>query len=295
MVATARFVNDYVDYLEFQKSFSGNTITAYIKDLEQYFSFQELELGDKSPLASNTATIRSWLVSLMEENLKTTSINRKLSTLKSFFKYLRMMELVEINPAKPVRNLKLPQKIPVYLRVKESNRLFDDLSEAEDDDLLKSSVVLLLYHTGIRRMELIELKLTNVDLKKGQIKVYGKGKKERIVPIGLEVVRVLERYKRIRLSIESESDTLFILPNGKPLYPKWVYNCVNTTISKYSKVEKKSPHVLRHSFATHLLQNGAEIASIKELLGHASLASTQIYAQSDIAHLKKVHKLHPKS
>ncbi|MCO4818219.1 MAG: tyrosine-type recombinase/integrase [Bacteroidetes bacterium] len=295
MVTTARLFQNYLDYLSFQKSYSSHTVDAYLKDLEQFGAYQAKEFDVSAFQETNTAIIRSWVVFLMEAQMTATTVNRKLSTLKSFFKYLRMMDVIEVNPAAKVRNLKLPAKIPSYVRKAEANRLFDDISSVTGEASLESTVMALLYNTGIRRAELIGLKAEDVDLVKGQIKVFGKGKKERIVPIGKEMVSQLEKYITTSREQENPSNHFFVLPNGKPLYPKWVYNCVNKWLKQYSNVEKKSPHVLRHSFATHLLQNGAEIAAIKELLGHSSLASTQIYAQSDIAHLKKVHKLHPKS
>jgi len=295
MVATAHIVQEYLDYLTFQKSYSSNTITAYNNDIYQFIQFQSEHFQVASPLESQTDYIRSWVVSMVDSGVKATSINRKISTLKSFFKYLRKMDYLESNPVTVVRNLKVPHKIPTYVAKTESNRMFDDLANNDEFSELQFAVITLLYHTGIRRMELIELTLANVDLEKMQMKVFGKGKKERIVPLGLEVVGVLRKYLSVRREIETTSKTFFVLDNGKPLYPKWVYNCVNRLLTQYTKSDKRSPHVMRHSFATHLLQNGAEIAAIKELLGHASLASTQIYAQSDIAHLKKVHKLHPKS
>jgi integrase/recombinase XerC len=295
MVTTARIFQDYLDYLSFQKSYSEHTVSAYRKDLGQYQQFQLNFFEEESPIKAQSTFIRSWVVALVESGLKPSSVNRKLSTLKSFFKYLRMLGHVEVNPASGVRNLKLPHKIPSYVRKAESDKMFDDLARMESESPLESAVLTLLYNTGIRRAELIGLKRSNVDLANGQMKVFGKGKKERIVPLGKEVSNCLKNYEQHRDELNIPSDAFFILPNGKPLYPKWVYNCVNKWLTQYSNVEKKSPHVLRHSFATHLLQNGAEIAAIKELLGHASLASTQIYAQSDIAHLKKVHKLHPKS
>jgi integrase/recombinase XerC len=295
MFATAHLLQDYLDYLSFQKSYSEHTVSAYSNDLEQFSLFQLKTFEVDNFLTTQSTFIRSWVVDLMESGLKPSSVNRKLSTLKSFFKYLRMMDVIDVNPATSVRNLKLPHKIPTYIRKAESDKLFDDLANNPEVDILESTVVALLYSTGIRRAELIDLRRANVDLENNKIKVFGKGKKERIVPLGQEIVAILEKYKAYREALGYDSYWFFILPNGKLLYPKWVYNCVNKWLKLYSNAEKMSPHVLRHSFATHLLQNGAEIAAIKELLGHASLASTQIYAQSDIAHLKKVHKLHPKS
>lgn len=295
MVAATPYLQDFYDYLTFQKSYSGHTISAYARDLDQFFAYQAEVFGVDSPEATKTDYVRSWVVKLVEDQVKPASVNRKLSTLKSFFKYMRMMEHMDENPASSVRNLKIPGKVPSYVRKSESDRMLDEVLGADDFSILETTVVSLLYHTGIRRSELIDLQVSNVDLRAGQMKVLGKGKKERIVPLGAEVVEILEEYMDYRRAINTENNHVFVRGNGKQLYPKWVYNCVKKMLTLYSNSDKKSPHVLRHSFATHLLQNGAEIAAIKELLGHASLASTQIYAQSDIAHLKKIHKLHPKS
>ncbi|MBO6517949.1 MAG: tyrosine-type recombinase/integrase [Bacteroidia bacterium] len=295
MVAAAVHLDEFFNYLRFQKSYSQHTVAAYSRDLNQYFSFQTSSFSEESVESTSSDFIRSWVVELVESGMKPASVNRKLSTLKSFFKFLRKTNVVKDNPASGIRNLKQPQRLPVYVRKSEADQMFDGLVQAQEESVLESAVMTVLYTTGIRRSELIDLKLKNVDLESATIKVFGKGKKERIVPLGVEAVGVLKKYLAERQSIESESDAFFVRPNGKQLYPKWVYNCVNKMLTIYSNSEKKSPHVLRHSFATHLLQNGAEIAAIKELLGHASLASTQIYAQSDIAHLKRVHKLHPKS
>lgn len=295
MDAAANFLREYTDYLTFQKSYSKHTIAAYSKDVNQFLEFQFQSFGEASPISTRSEYVRSWIVELVEREIKPTSVNRKLSTLKSFYKYLRMTGSVEENPATLVRNLKVPQRIPTYVRKSESDRMFDQLLHSDEVSLLETTVLALMYNTGIRRSELIDLKMPNVDLQKGTIKVFGKGKKERLIPLGAEVVSLLEKYAEHRAGVLTQGDSFFVLKNGKPLYAKWVYNSVKKMLTMFSNSEKKSPHVLRHSFATHLLQNGAEIAAIKELLGHSSLASTQIYAQSDIAHLKKIHKLHPKS
>ncbi|MCB9260975.1 MAG: tyrosine-type recombinase/integrase [Flavobacteriales bacterium] len=290
-MAASDYIHPFLDYLKYQKSYSPNTVEAYSKDLDHFASFIEIHAGNVNLLEVKPNQIRTWVVSLSDQKLKPTSINRKLSTLKSFYRYLVRQQFIQANPATEVRNLKVPQRIPQYARVSEMNQFFDALKDSEIGNL-EVAVISLLYGTGIRRAELIGLKTRNVDLSAGHIKVFGKGKKERIVPIGQELVQILSAYHAQNYS----SDNFFVLPkSGKPLYDKWVYNCVNKMLTKFSKVSKKSPHILRHSFATHLLQNGAEISAIKELLGHSSLASTQIYAQSDIVHLKKIHKLHPKS
>ena len=223
MVTTAHLFQNFLDYLSFQKSYSSHTVDAYLKDLEQFEVYQIKEFDVTSFQQTNTAIIRSWIVSLMEANMKATTVNRKLSTLKSFFKYLRMMGSVDINPAAKVRNLKLPSKVPTYVRKSEANKLFDDITSLSDAGTLESTVIALLYNTGIRRAELIGLKSEDVDLVRGQIKVFGKGKKERIVPIGKEMVSLLSKYINTIENQDNPSNRFFVLPNGKPLYPKWVY------------------------------------------------------------------------
>ena len=288
-------LDNFLKYLTFQKSYSVHTVDSYARDLNQFLSFAEEQGLGVDLLKTHAAHIRAWIVSLVDSGVKASSVNRKLSALKSFYKYARKMDLVTESPVSAIKNLKTPKRIPTYVRKSESDRMFDVLKEDEAHDLLKLTVIALLYNTGIRRAELIGLEYGNVNLSGGLIKVFGKGKKERLIPLGSEIVELLAAYKKIRDEQGFDEKQFFLLPNGKPLYPKWVYNCVRNLLTQYSSSDKVSPHVLRHTFATHLLQNGAEIAAIKDLLGHSSLASTQIYAQSDIAHLKKIHKLHPKS
>lgn len=236
------------------------------------------------------------MAELSGEQLASTSINRKISALKSFFTYLRREDVLGVNPASGVRNLKTPKRIPNFIKVKEADKIFDDQPDIDNHDAVLTFCVLsLLYQAGLRRSELVGLKSHCVSLGQKQIKVLGKGNKERIVPITDEMCRLFKIYQTSRQKIDNNSDNFFIFGNGKPIYDKWVYRMVKKELSKGSDVAKKSPHVLRHSFATHLLQRGADINAIKELLGHSSLAATQIYAHNDVARLKKIHKLHPKS
>jgi integrase/recombinase XerC len=290
------FIDKYANYLSVLKNRSGNTVLAYHSDLTQYFQFQLDEFDEFSPVQTKTEFIRSWVASMSKEGIAPSSINRKISTLKSFFKYLQREEVVEANPAISIRNLKVAKRIPNFVRLKEADSMFNLPDGFESyDHLLMVAVFCLLYQAGLRRSELIGLTQENVLLNKAMIKVVGKGNKERLVPITEEMNELLEKYLIERHKFDKVTNNFFIFGNGKPLYEKWIYRMVKKELSLGSDVAQKSPHVLRHSFATHMLQRGADINAIKELLGHSSLASTQIYAHNDIGHLKKTHKLHPKS
>jgi len=290
------YIDKYINYLQVHRNRSIHTANAYRVDLHQYFNFQLSDFGSDSPKKTTAIAIRSWVMQLSSSGLSPTSVNRKISALKSYFKYLQREEVLTSNPTLSIRNLKTAKRIPNFIRQSEAVKIFDQ-PEAFDShlQLLEVTVMSLLYQTGIRRAELIGLKHSDISLSKKQIKVLGKGNKERIIPITDEMNSLLEKYQNSRQSYAKETNNFFIFDSGKPLYEKWVYRLVKKELSHGSDVAKKSPHVLRHSFATHLLQRGADINAIKELLGHSSLASTQIYAHNDIKHLKEIHKLHPKS
>ncbi|MFT4522247.1 MAG: integrase/recombinase XerC [Bacteroidia bacterium] len=290
------YIHNFILYLRNQKSCSPNTFLAYNTDLIQFQNFIEhLEPGI-SLTQVKTGHIRLWLVELAEKGDQATSINRKLSSVKSFFKYLILTEETNENPARALKKLKTPSRIPTFARKLEMEVMFDQLGCAEIYvDKLSECIIGMFYHCGIRLSELVALSVSNVSLSSNQIKVLGKGNKERIIPFSKEMSGLIETYSKERRNVVSDTPNFFIFEDGKPLYNKWVYRLVQAWLTKYSTVSKKSPHVLRHTYATHLLQNGAEINAIKELLGHAGLAATQIYAHTDIAHLKKIHKLHPKS
>ena len=238
----------------------------------------------------------------MQSDYTAKSVNRKLSTLKSYYKYLKKMGLIKINPSSKISGPKLPKRLPTVIREVDLERGFDlideDKSVEKDFSTYRDElIIMLLYQTGMRRSELINLKDADVDRQRLEIKVLGKGNKERLIPITHQLAEDIEGYQKVRdNAYEDKADKLLLTDKGKALYPKYVYNKVSAWISQYSTSIKQSPHVLRHSFATHLANNGAELNAIKELLGHASLAATEVYVHNSIERLKDVyHKAHPRT
>lgn len=292
-------IGEFLNYLTFQKRYSRHTIISYENDLTGFFDFIVLQYNSLELAEISASVIRSWLASLKENKITSKTINRKISTLKSFFKYQLKMNKIEVNPVSAITSLKISRRLPSFVEQKDIKTLFNyvefpDTWEGKTNRLL----LMIFYQTGIRLSELINIKESHVDTNKGSIKVLGKGNKERIIPINNTLVKEIERYiaeKKFSVN-EAQKDFLFINSKGKKLYPKYVYNVVKKYLGDVSTNERKSPHVLRHTFATHLTNNGADINAIKELLGHASLASTQIYTHNSIDKLKEVHKLaHPKA
>lgn len=292
-------IQDFLNYLTFQKRYSENTIISYQNDLTAFFEFIFLEYKINHIKEISSPIIRTWLASLKENKFSSKSINRKISSLKSFFKYQLRMKNISLSPVATISSLKISRRLPSFIEEKDLKTLlnYDYFSETFGG---KTNFLLfeILYQTGIRRNELIHLKESDIDKSSGTIKVLGKGNKERLIPVNNEMLKMIDEYiseKRKQFPALSE-DFLLINKKGKYLDPKYVYNVVKLNLSKVSTNERKSPHILRHSFATHLTNHGAEINSIKELLGHSSLASTQIYTHNTIEKLKEVHKqAHPKS
>lgn len=292
-------IQDFLNYLTFQKRYSENTIISYQNDLTAFFEFIFLEYKINHIKEISSPIIRTWLASLKENKFSSKSINRKISSLKSFFKYQLRMKNISLSPVATISSLKISRRLPSFIEEKDLKTLlnhdyFSETFEGKTNFLLFE----ILYQTGIRRNELIHLKESDIDKSSGTIKVLGKGNKERLIPVNNEMLKMIDEYiseKRKQFPALSE-DFLLINKKGKYLDPKYVYNVVKLNLSKVSTNERKSPHILRHSFATHLTNHGAEINSIKELLGHSSLASTQIYTHNTIEKLKEVHKqAHPKS
>ncbi|MGN6532333.1 MAG: tyrosine-type recombinase/integrase [Ginsengibacter sp.] len=292
-------IRDFLDYLTFQKRYSANTVISYENDLHAFFQFlfSKYKITDLKEITASI--VRTWLASLKENKCSSKTVNRKISALKSFFKYQLKMNHISISPVAAIASLKVSRKLPSFIQEKEidtllKNDFFPDTFAGKTDFLIFE----ILYQTGIRRNELIHLKESDVDKSSGMIKVLGKGNKERFIPVSNELLKIIDEYiveKRKEISEEPEN---FLLLNkrGKRLDPKYIYNTVKENLSKVSTNERKSPHILRHSFATHLTNNGAEINAIKELLGHSSLASTQVYTHNSIEKLKEVYKqAHPKS
>ena len=292
-------IQEFLNYLTFQKRYSPHTIISYQNDLTGFFDFIFLQYQSVEVKQISASMVRTWLASLKENKAASKTINRKISTLKSFFKYLLKMELIDASPVSSVSALKVNRRLPSFIEQKDMDVLFSEVSfPFTREGKMNFMILEIFYQTGIRISELINLKEHNIDKSSGTLKVLGKGNKERIIPINNQLIKLLEDYllEKRKEFPESSNIYLFVGKSGKMLYPKYVYNMVKMNLGKVSTNERKSPHVLRHTFATHLTNNGAPINAIKELLGHSSLAATQVYTHNSIEKLKEVHKLaHPKS
>lgn len=287
----------FLQFLQFEKKYSGYTLASYSTDLAQFFNYIEREFDAPSLTEITTALVRSWLANIKsEEGLTNKSINRKISALQSFFKYLLKQGIIVQSPMQGIVSPKVGKRLPQFVDEKDMQKLFEHIKFPDDHDGRTQRLVLLLfYSTGIRLSELINLKESNIDWSYRQIKVLGKGNKERIIPISNELINSIKNYISQK-PVANPTDVVFTNSKGKPLYPKMVYNFVKKYLGTTTSIEKKSPHILRHTFATHLMNNGAEMNSVKELLGHSSLASTQVYTHLTIEKLKEVYKqAHPKA
>ena len=299
MQATHPIIQPFLQYLTFEKRYSKHTITAYETDLTSFFDYIEIQYGT-TPLQQLTHTyIRSWLASLKEEGLTSKSLVRKISTLKSFFKYELKNERLQLNPMAKVMAPKVEKRLPQFVEHKDLERLFSDLEFPDDwqghtDRLL----VRLFYDTGMRLSEALNLQVHNIDFSNYSLKVLGKGNKERIIPASPALLKEMKSYlDNWRQTQESfNSALLFVSEKGQPLGARKVYTSVKRYLSQVTTIEKRSPHVLRHSFATHLMNNGADLSAVKDLLGHSSLAATQVYTHNTIDKLKNIYnKAHPKA
>lgn len=292
-------IQSFVDYLKFEKRYSSHTVRAYEDDLNQCMDYVSKQFDESDPVSLSALYIRSWLASLKDDGISSKSINRKISSLKSFFKYhLRIGNITE-TPMGQVNSPRVGKKLPMYVEQKDMKVLLDDIDfpdtwKGKTDRLLLA----VFYHTGMRLAELVNLKERHVNFAGKTIKVIGKGNKERIIPVSAELIEAIGMYISMKeATIESpDRDFLLINEKGKKLYYKSVYLSVKEHLQMVTTISKKSPHVLRHSFATHLMNNGADLNSVKELLGHSSLASTQVYTHNTIEKLKEVYKkAHPKA
>lgn len=293
------FKNKFHDYLLLEKNYSLHTVSAYLNDIGFFESFLSNEFEDDNLLCVNYNQIRSWIVSLSDDGISNTSINRKVSSLKSFYKFLLKTKQIDTSPLLKHKALKSPKKIQIPFSEKELDLVLNQITYKEGFEGVRDKLIVdLFYTTGIRRTELIHLKTQNIDLSNHTIKVLGKRNKERIIPILPIIKEQLQKYLIEKSSIkhDKEDDYLFILLNGVKLNDSFVYRLINYYFSNVSEKVKKSPHILRHTFATHLLNNGADINSVKELLGHSSLASTQVYTHNSLAELQKVYNsAHPRN
>lgn len=289
----AFYLQQFFDYLSIEKRLSKHTVLAYSNDLSQCLKWlsEAYEINQVDDISHSC--IRTWLASLMNAGLDSKSINRKISALKTYYKYLLKHQLAEKNPMLKVSSPKVSKKLPVFVTEDKMNEMLNDFeNHLTAEDSLAEDLLSTLYHTGMRLSELISLKKSDVNISQMTIKVLGKGNKERIIPMTNDLTQIVSKY----LSLSIDSEFLYNTKKGKQLYPKFVYRSVNQLLNKYTTIKKKSPHILRHSIATHLLENGSELNAIKEILGHANLSATQIYTHNSIERLKKIYNLaHPKS
>jgi integrase/recombinase XerC len=295
----SEFLQSFESYIKFERRYSKHTLTAYRKDIQQFFKFLEMAYGSINVNEIQSYHIRSWVVSMMREKLQAKTVNRKLSSIRTFFQFLRLRKRIVQNPAQHVIGPKVPKRLVQAIPDQELSRLFSSMSFGDDYIGARDYMILLtLYSTGMRRNELIELTLEDLDQRAHSLKVKGKGGKERIIPIIGPTYEALIDYMDIRNKSFKDSELekfLFLTAKGKKLYPKAVYNLVNKSLTKVTTSQKRSPHALRHSFATQLVEAGAELNAIKELLGHSSLQATQVYTHNSIEQLKKIYKKsHPR-
>jgi len=289
----------FIEYLRLEKNYSRHTLTAYKKDLDDFSKFCTLEYEQDTIDEVPYALVRSWIVFLVDSGISIRSINRKVASLKAYFKFLLQLGLIESSPLIKHKALKSDNKVAMPFSQQEMERLLSDIPFEDNFEGLRDQLIIeLLYATGIRRDELIHLEVNNIQFNPDTIKVLGKRNKERIIPLLPKVSLLIKRYMAVRSQLAHIEDDryLFLLKSGYKLYDSLVYRLINHYFSIVTSKEKKSPHILRHTFATHLLNQGADLNAVKELLGHASLSSTQVYTHNSITALKKAHKAaHPRS
>ena len=292
-------VDAFISYLSHEKNYSPHTLKAYGKDLQDCSAFLQFSQNGLTLEEANYNEIRNWIVSLVESGISNRSVNRKITSLKTYYKFLLKIGAIQTNPLARHKALKTSKKIEIPFSQAEMSTLFNELPFADDFEGIRDRLIIeLFYATGIRRSELINLRLSDLDHSKGNIKVLGKRNKERIIPLLVSTKGLFEAYLKEREGVENSigSEFLFITSKGEKVYETLVYRIINGYFSKVSSKVKKSPHILRHTFATHMLNQGADLNSVKELLGHSSLASTQVYTHNSIAELKKVHsRAHPRN
>lgn len=299
MPDTPQHISRFLDYLKFEKRYSRHTIIGYETDLQQFFDYLALQFQLSEVKDIQSSYIRSWLASLKEDDLTAKSINRKISSLKSFFKYQLKTGEVKASPMGSIVSPKIRKSLPVYVEQKDMNTLLDHVEFTADwNGKTHRLLIQIFYNTGMRLSELINLKENNIDNSNNSLKVLGKGNKERVIPMNKELLAAISEYMLAKhKELEAPDKTVLLVDDkGRKLKPAKVYAIVKRYLGMVTTIDKKSPHVLRHSFATHLMNNGAELNAVKELLGHSSLAATQVYTHNTIEKLKEIHKkAHPKA
>jgi integrase/recombinase XerC len=292
--------NKFIQYIRDEKRYSEHTVIAYTTDLTQYLEYLSTSYEMTDPAEADYQMIRSWIVQLSQDSITNRSINRKLSTLKSFYRFLIREGTIKANPLSKIINPKISKRLPEFIEKAKMEFLFtevifDDTPEGHRD----RTILELFYATGIRQAELISLTLDSLDVDRMSLKVKGKRNKERIIPLGPHIVKLLTLFIkefRILMVINSQNNFIFVTKEGEQIYPRLVNRIVRRYLGLVSSRQKRSPHVLRHTFATHMLENGADLNAIKEILGHSSLAATQVYTHNTIDRLKLIYKqAHPKA
>ena len=293
------YIHTFLDYLKYQKRYSRHTVISYENDLNSFSAFTLAQFGMGELNEIKPAFIRTWLASLKESGISSKTINRKISALKSFFKFNLKQGLISQSPMDTIISPKASKKLPQFVDKEDINTLFTHVEFAEDWNGRTEKLILqILYNTGIRKSELISLQQRHIDVVNNAIKVLGKGSKERIIPVSKEFTDMLQSYISDKMlnAVISKTDFLLVNEKGNKLDPKYVYNVAKKYLSLVTTIEKKGPHIFRHSFATHLTNNGADLNAVKELLGHSSLAATQVYTHNSIEKLKNIYtSAHPKA
>lgn len=292
-------LNSFQDYLQLEKKYSLHTVNAYVNDLTFFQEFLKTNFDTDSLEEVNYSMIRSWIVAMVDDGISNSSVNRKVSSLKSFYKFLLKTKQIDSSPLLKHKSLKTPKKLQIPFSEKELDAVLNLLKYPDGFEGVRDKLIIdLFYTTGIRRTELINLKMQNVSISSGTLKVLGKRNKERILPILPIISKQINSYlsERSQLEVIKDGDYFFLMLKGVKMNDSFVYRLINYYFSNVSEKVKKSPHILRHTFATHMLNNGADLNSVKELLGHSSLASTQIYTHSSLSELKKVYgDAHPRN
>ncbi len=290
-------VESFLKYLQFEKRVSPHTFLAYQNDLQQFQEFLAQTFPEEKIERVSPGAVRSWIISLTEEDLEATSINRKIASLRSFYKFLLTQEAIDKDPLLKIRVLKTKKKLPSFIKEPDMISLLDTaIFEPTFQGCRDKLILELFYSTGIRLSELIQLRESQLDLKNCTIKVLGKRNKERVIPFPSGLVFNIENYREMKAREVGQNEFVFLTEKGEPCYPVMVYRIVKKYLDQHTTADKRSPHVLRHTYATHLLNKGAEINAVKDLLGHSSLAATQVYTHNSIEKLKKTFdKAHPKA
>ena len=292
------FIDTFLKYLRFERNYSEKTIVSYRIDLEEFEDYLKKVDAEKNLVTADADLVRSWMVYLMEKGRSVATVNRKLSSLRSFYRFLLRRRVVDLDPMLKVVGPKKQKTLPSFLRVQEMDRLLDECSVNEGFEGVRDRLILeMFYATGMRLSELIGLSDADVDLSAKLLKVTGKRNKQRLIPFGEELWRDLLGYIKLRNeTLPDRDDALFVRKDGKRMYPELVYKIVRRNLSKVATLKKRSPHVLRHTFATAMLNDNAELQSVKELLGHESLVTTEVYTHTTFEELKKVYEqAHPRA